>query len=475
MSDDFPINKAEKLDARAEFAFYELSELAAIICQMPLAFVNLNVKRNDLRVDFQEFAFEFHKKLKPFRVSIVEDASKDKQLAKNSFVKNSPNIRFYAGIPLIDAAGKMFGSLCVIDYRPRKLDSEQVDTLKIIARQIVSQYEIRRESSQNEHLLLINEKIIEGLQSELDALETAEILKAETTEDEKILRFSFSADWSKKPKFAEINATRKKEKTNRAVVQMLNNKRVLIADPSSRVRRLLRQYSVIWGLESVETSTGEETLKTLRRAFENGKPFELAVIDTSLPDREGFALARQIKTDAELNKTQIILMTAHGQRGDALLAAEIGVAGYLTKPLQGAQVFDCLVSVLANTPPRIENSAIILPSLLESHDIADKETAKEAFNVYLTETERFLEEIRSELKNENARNIERLTETLYGSSIAVGADNIAVISKQINENATKNELKKIAPLLENFVEEFSRLQAELVEIGDGLISFNQRI
>lgn len=478
MKKNFPINNAEKLDARAEFAFYELAELAAIMCQTPIGFVNLDANRDEINVDFQEFAFQLHSRLKPFRVTVIEDVSKDKQLSKNRFVKDAPQIRFYAGVPLIDYSEKMLGSLCVVDYRPRKMDSEQLDILKIIARQIVSQYELRREAMQSEHLLQLNERIIEGLQSELDAHETAEILKNETpapSDTAKILRFSFSAEWSKKPKFAEMTAAKKRERTSRAVTQLLNSKRILIAEPNSSVRRLLKQYSIIWGLESVETVTGEETLKALRRAFESGNPFDLAVIDTSLPDREGFALARQIRSDAGLNKTQLILMTAHGQRGDALLAAELGAAGYLTKPLQGAQVFDCLVSVLAQPTPEFETNKTSAPPFLHSDDTNDKEFAKENFNLYLSETEKHLDDIKNALAHEDTRAIEQASSLICGNSFTVGAKKIAVIANRIAQTAKHGNLKKINPLLENFIEEFSQLQAELVEIGDGLISFNQRI
>lgn len=473
-----PINEPEKFDARADAVFFELAELAAITCQTPLAFVSLTAKPDELQVDFQEFAFQLHSKLKPFRVFIIEDTFADKRFSKNRFVKNSPHIRFYAGVALVDSADKMFGSLCVIDYRPRRPDSEQVDTLKIIARQIVSQFELRRQALQAEHLLQLNERIIEGLQTELDALETSEIMKSEVAaknDPEKILRFSFSSDWSKKPKFSELDLVKKQKKTSQAVTQLLNNKRILIADPSLKIRRLLKQYSVIWGLESVETATGDETLQALRRAAESGKPFDLAVIDTSLPDREGFALARQIKADPQFSRTQLILMTAHGQRGDAVLAAELGVAAYLTKPLNGAQVFDCLVAVLAEPSPESERNETVAPAFLHTDDANDKEFAKENFNLYLSDTEKNLDEIKNALENENPFAIEKLSTAICGSSFTVGAKKIAVIANRIAQTARHGDLKKIDPLLKNFIEEFSQLQTELVEIGDGLISFNQRV
>jgi GAF domain-containing protein len=78
---------------------------------------------------------------------IVGDASKDARFSDSALVNGSPYIRFYAGIPLVNAEGLALGTLCVIDHRPRRLSLRQREALKALARQVVALLEFRRVST----------------------------------------------------------------------------------------------------------------------------------------------------------------------------------------------------------------------------------------------------------------------------------------------------------------------------------------
>ncbi|MCT0216222.1 EAL domain-containing protein [Synechococcus sp. CS-1330] len=80
------------------------------------------------------------------RPLIVNDALEDDRFTDNPLVQGDPRIRFYAGFPLIASNGMALGSLCAIDTEPKVLTAKQVTSLERLARQVVSQMELRREA-----------------------------------------------------------------------------------------------------------------------------------------------------------------------------------------------------------------------------------------------------------------------------------------------------------------------------------------
>lgn len=77
-------------------------------------------------------------------VFIVEDSLDDERFYDNPLVTSAPNIRFYAGAPLITPEGMKLGTLCAIDDKPRKLNAEQIGLLKDLSRIIMDEMEMRK-------------------------------------------------------------------------------------------------------------------------------------------------------------------------------------------------------------------------------------------------------------------------------------------------------------------------------------------
>lgn len=91
---------------------------------------------------------------------IVPDATKDSRFDCNPLVHENPKLRFYAGVLLKTPQGLPIGTMCVLDYQPRHLDEQQIRTLKILARQAMTQLELRRSLAQTRALETRHRQIV---------------------------------------------------------------------------------------------------------------------------------------------------------------------------------------------------------------------------------------------------------------------------------------------------------------------------
>jgi len=160
------------LDTVPEEVFDDLTELAARICEAPIALISLIDENRQwfkakvgvtLNETSRDISFCAHA-IKQNDLFIIPDATLDERFANNPLVISDPKIRFYAGAPLITPDGYALGSLCVIDKVPRELRAEQKQALRVLARHVMMQLELRR------HAKELNEanKANDETQNELD-------------------------------------------------------------------------------------------------------------------------------------------------------------------------------------------------------------------------------------------------------------------------------------------------------------------
>jgi PAS domain S-box-containing protein len=147
------LDAMQVLDSDEEEAYDELTRLAARFCDAPVALISLldgdrqwfkSRVGTQLRETPREHAFCSHAIQSPQQVMVVNDASIDERFANNPLVTGEPNIRFYAGAPLVTSDGHALGTLCVLDSQARSLQRGQIEMLQFLARQVVSRLEARR-------------------------------------------------------------------------------------------------------------------------------------------------------------------------------------------------------------------------------------------------------------------------------------------------------------------------------------------
>src|ERR1700753_124360 len=148
----YALQRYSILDTSPEQIYDDVTALASLICATPMSLVSLvDAERqwfkSTVGVAFREtprsVSFCAHT-LPTARTLIVGDGPKDPRFMHNPAVVGDPKVRFYAGAPIVDPAGHVLGTVCVIDTTPRTISPIQVAALAALARHTMALMKMRR-------------------------------------------------------------------------------------------------------------------------------------------------------------------------------------------------------------------------------------------------------------------------------------------------------------------------------------------
>ncbi|MCV0393893.1 MAG: response regulator [Rhizobiaceae bacterium] len=124
--------------------------------------------------------------------------------------------------------------------------------------------------------------------------------------------------------------------------------RVLVVDDNQVNRTILHEHVIGWQMRNGSADSGPKALEMLHDAAARGEPYDVAILDSHMPDMDGLTLAREIRADARLATTRLILLSSVGE--DLIFAGrEAGIDAVLSKPARQSELYDCLVRVMATT------------------------------------------------------------------------------------------------------------------------------
>ncbi len=121
---------------------------------------------------------------------------------------------------------------------------------------------------------------------------------------------------------------------------------VLVVDDNATNRRILEQMLLNWRMRPTLADGGRQALTRLRQARDRNAAFPLILLDSHMPEMDGFAVAERIRQDPTLAGATIMMLTSDGQAGDVTRCRELGIATYLLKPITQSDLLDAVLTAL---------------------------------------------------------------------------------------------------------------------------------
>ncbi len=158
---------------------------------------------------------------------------------------------------------------------------------------------------------------------------------------------------------------------------ILRGVRVLVVDDNAVNRRILEKVLTNWGMKVVTTDGAQAAMEALEKSGNTPERFELILLDARMPGMDGFALAKQIKRHPQWSSSTIMMLTSDGQRGDAALCRQLGMAAYLVKPIRQSELLDAVLALVGAQPEIKEHQPLIT-----RHSLREQRTS---LNILLAE------------------------------------------------------------------------------------------
>jgi signal transduction histidine kinase/CheY-like chemotaxis protein/HPt (histidine-containing phosphotransfer) domain-containing protein len=121
---------------------------------------------------------------------------------------------------------------------------------------------------------------------------------------------------------------------------------VLVVDDNATNRLILEELLTRWHMKPTVVDSGPAALAEMKRAAAAGEPFSLLLSDTMMPGMDGFMLAEQIRQQPELAQATLLMLSSSDQQKDAARCRNLGIAGYLIKPVKQSELLDAIATAL---------------------------------------------------------------------------------------------------------------------------------
>ena len=141
----------------------------------------------------------------------------------------------------------------------------------------------------------------------------------------------------------------------------LSGVHTLVVDDHPTNRLILRETLGAWGATVSETENGPAGLAELRRAADSATPYELLLLDCRMPGMDGFAVAEALNSAPIRKGLTVIMLTSNHWADDIARTYDLGLGGYLVKPIRRSDLYQTIGIALGRTkgtPVPVADTAI---------------------------------------------------------------------------------------------------------------------
>ena len=238
--------------------------------------------------------------------------------------------------------------------------------------------------------------------------------------------------------------------------------RILIADDNEVNRRVASAILKKRGHELITVENGAEAVAAIRRGA-----FDVVLMDVQMPEMDGLEATALVRSD-ERNTGRhipIIALTAHAMKGDREACITAGMDGYISKPVNPAELMAMIEHVLPFDKPDVHAAAPLAPSFdhMSALDRLEGDAALlcELADMFLGQSQRMLRDVREAVAAGSSLAVKQAAHALKGSAASIGGVAVADAALQLERLATEPRMDGAELLLAALQFELSRLEQDL--------------
>lgn len=128
----------------------------------------------------------------------------------------------------------------------------------------------------------------------------------------------------------------------------INDLKILILDDNKNNLTIYKNIFSTLNLDFDLFSNGKDSIAGLQAAKSKGTPYDIAFLDMQMPQMSGIDVGNIIRKEDQLNDTSLVLLSSVAKKGDAKISQDAGFDAFLSKPINKADIVDCLKLIQAH-------------------------------------------------------------------------------------------------------------------------------